>query len=182
MQLLLPRAPAKVRMPRAIEQAWGDGRLRVWRDGRLIGNRTRRSRFSCTSQLTPTDAAACSVEQRPGTVIGVRTPSCIRYDRDKGAVITVKKPRWEFDRAGVEALLAPSGNDRKRARRALLAAIVKVCPDYEDMGTGVVMKQVGDWLKSQGKPVPGRDTFDRAMGRRVKLHLRVLRSLRAQNA
>ena len=149
-----------------LEDAWSSGRLRVWRNDQLM---LRHDMLACYVRIT-VDADGrgwtCGVEQRPGTVIGVQTTSGIRYDNDKGAVITIKKPRWEFDRADVEALLASPGNDHKRGPKALKRTIAEICPNYEALGTGAVMKQVGEWLQNQNKPVPSRDRFERAMGRR----------------
>jgi hypothetical protein len=80
--------------------------------------------------------------------------------------------RWEFDEREVAALLPPpSAADRprrigSREQRMIRRMVDKKLPGWRDMSTSQIMKDIGDKLKDKGIPVPGRDTFERALGRR----------------
>jgi hypothetical protein len=64
--------------------------------------------------------------------------------------------------------VGPSPKKPRSSRQVDLAreAINAVCPNYEHLPTPQIQKQVGDWLKAQGKPAVKRDAILRATGRR----------------
>jgi hypothetical protein len=81
---------------------------------------------------------------------------------------------WQVDLHEIDALKPsehrPEDKSRKRGSRNQEAikqtASEKWPHGYESVETGEIIKAVGDSLKARGIPVPKRDTFLRALGRR----------------
>ena len=81
---------------------------------------------------------------------------------------------WQVDLHEIDALKSsehrPEDKSRKRGSRKQEAikqtASEKWPHGYESVETGEIIKAVGDSLKARGIPVPKRDTFLRALGRR----------------
>jgi hypothetical protein len=99
-QQLPPAVVAKL-----LEDAWCEGRLRIWRDGR----RMRRHEMMAYYVHIDIDADdgewVCSIEQRHGT--GISVPwGHIKYTKD-GSVMVTKRPRWELSRENVEDIPVP---------------------------------------------------------------------------
>ena len=83
---------------------------------------------------------------------------------------------WEFDDNEVAALLPPpsdrAADDEPRRTGSREQDLIRQIADekwpdgWEYIGTGQIMKIVGNKLKERGLPVPKRDVFLRALGRR----------------
>jgi hypothetical protein len=81
--------------------------------------------------------------------------------------------QWEFDESEVVALLPPSADDGPRRLGSREQRMIRRMADHtwpngawKDISTREIMKIIGDKLKEKGAPVPGRSTFERALGRR----------------
>jgi hypothetical protein len=103
---LRPQQPSPHTIARLLEAAWSDGRVRVWRDDRLMAPHD--MLCFCVHIVVDADGRGfvCSVEPRPGTVTPAGAFKHIYYPPEGGAVAVTARLRWEFDRADVEALPA----------------------------------------------------------------------------
>jgi long-subunit acyl-CoA synthetase (AMP-forming) len=62
--------------------------------------------------------------------------------------------------------LSPKKDRRSRQQDLVREAINAACLDWKHLSNPQIEKQVGDWLKAQGRPAVKRDTILRATGRR----------------